>query len=428
MKTLAVLMMALALLPGASHASDYSDRVVDHLYAGTAGEGMADARAGCDLNVQDSCFGLGLLTLVGAYQGLAQDLYRYGATVPGGTPAALLFGIGPVEDAAPANPHPDKLTYPTLRDMLDNFVVQLDTARAAFEEASAASDFVVTIDPLKVRIDLDGNGQAGNGETLGALLASAGEFVEIPTPDSPPPGSKRKTKGAAPEADTSIGFDRADAFWFAGYTQVAAAPFDVLLAHDFSGFYNAYLHRVFPKAGLPMQEHTKGGVLFMDPAGDAGIADMVAAIHTLNFPVTDPARLAGVLARLKAITALSRQNWEAILAETDDNRELVPSPSQTPLVAGMPVTAEIVDAWRATLDTVDAVLDGKLLVPHWRFNQGVDLKLYFESAQATDLVMLLTGSGALPYLRDGPVADAQSFAKANRALGAEWLNYAFWFN
>ncbi|UXN72260.1 hypothetical protein N8D56_12730 [Devosia sp. A8/3-2] len=119
---------------------------------------------------------------------------------------------------------------------------------------------------------------------------------------------------------------------------MAAAPIDLISAHDFSDFFNAYLHRVFPKSGLPMQDYGSGGVLFLDGNSDAGIADMIAAIHTMNFPVLDTARLAGVLTRLKSITALSRQNWDAILAETDDNRELVPSPTQTSLVPEAPVT------------------------------------------------------------------------------------------
>ncbi len=257
------------------------------------------------------------------------------------------------------------------------------------------------------------------------MLEPIGEFATIPSPDAPP--VKSKSKDREPE-DTTIGFDRADAWWFAGYTQVVAAPVDLLLAHDFSDFYEAYLHRVFPRAGLPMQDYSTGGTLFVDAESDSFIADVIAAIHTLDFPVTDSARLAGVLERLQAIPALSRRNWEAILAETDDNRELVPSPKQTSLVPNTPVTEETVAAWMATLDTVDQILAGELLVPHWRFTRGFDLAAYFATATEADVVMLLTGQGALPYLKEGPVADAESFAEANRVFAADWLNYVFWFN
>jgi hypothetical protein len=424
MKQLLVL-AALAGLVAPAMAGEAGDLARDQLYAGNAAQAIPATTEDCDAGNQEACFALGLLTLVGTYEGFAQDLYRYGATTPGSTPAALLFGLG-LAEVAPANPSPEPLTYLGLRTVLEDFLADLDAARAAFEKGGEAGDYVVAIDPLKVRIDFNGDGKHDDTETLAALLNSVGEFADIPAPDGPPPGGKTKTP-PAPE-DTSVGFDRADSIWFAGYSQVAAAPIDLILAHDFSDFFNAYLHQVFPKSGLPMQDYMSGGVLFLDANSDAGIADMVAAIHTMNFPVLDTTRLAGVLTRLKSITALSRKNWEAILAETDDNRELVPSPTQTPLFPDMPVTQETVDAWMATLDTVDEVLDGKLLVPHWRFKQGFDLKAYFETTTRTDIVMLLTGSGALPYLRDGPIADAQSFAEANRVFGTNWLNYAFWFN
>ena len=339
----------------------------------------------------------------------------------------MLLGLDGGATVAPANPNPEPLSYEQLRTLLGDYVIAMDSARDHFKRADTGS-FVVTIDPLRVRVDLDGDGTAREGETLGAMVGGVGEFADIPAPDGPPPGGKSKTKDSEPTVDTSIGFDNADAIWFAGYSQVAAAPVDLLLAHDFSEFFNAYLHRVFPAAGLPMQDYSTGSTLFMDPDSDAFIADIVAAIHTADFPVTDAPRLAGVLERLKSIVAFSRRNWELILAETDDNRELVPGPHQTSLAPEMPVTSEAPEAWMATLDTVDQILAGELLVPHWRFKQGFDLKAYFETATETDIVMLIAGQGALPFLKAGPIADAQSFAEANRVFGTDWLNYAFWFN
>ncbi|MFY8030879.1 MAG: hypothetical protein ACOVO5_03505, partial [Devosia sp.] len=225
-----------------------------------------------------------------------------------------------------------------------------------------------------------------------------------------------------------VGFDRADAIWLAGYANVVPAQADFLLAHDFSDFVNSSFHRLFPAAGLPMQDYSNGGMLMLDPATDNAIADAITAIHTINWPVTDTARLKRVHARLGKIVALSRQNWDAILLETDDNRELLPSPRQTSLVPEGAVTDEMVAAWRATLDVADKILAGELLIPHWRFKQGFDLNAYFETATRTDFVMILSGYGALPYLRDGPIATADSFAEANRVFGDNLLGYAFWFN
>jgi len=223
--------------------------------------------------------------------------------------------------------------------------------------------------------------------------------------------------------------DRADAIWLAGYTEVLAAQADFLLAHGFRRMMEATFHRVFPKAGLPMQDFMHSTAqLMLDPESDNAIADALALIHELSWDVTEPDRLKRVVARLRHVIALSRENWKAILAETDDNHELVPNPKQSGPTPDAKVSDEQVTAWLASLDTVDQVLDGKLLLPHWRFQKGFDLKAYFETVRRTDFVMLLTGYDALPFIKDGPVASADSFRQLNDAFGDAWLGYAFWFN
>jgi len=424
MRNLLLALCCLALC-GPALASETGEQIVRAAYGGALVDEGADLATRCESGEREACFGAGLASLVDSYQGLSQALYRHGATIPHNSAAALVFGFGMDggDNVPPANPAPEKLTYEGLRAILEETVSGLDRARGYFEQAGESGDYVVMLDPLRLRLDLDGDGVAREAETLGPLLRDV-----LFLPETAAPSAKQLSKGIEAAAEAGIGFDRADALWFAGYTQIVAAPLDWALAHDFSGFFDVYLHRVFPGAGLPMQDYAQGGTLFLGASDDAGIADMIAALHMLRFPVTDSARLAGVLDRLKAVPMLSRRNWAAILAETDDDHELIPSPTQTSLVPGQPVTQEIVDAWMATLDTLDRILDGKLLVPHWRFGKGFDLKAYFTQARETDLVLLLTGSAALPYLKDGPIADPESFAAGNRVFGDRWPNFALWFN
>ncbi|MBJ3783769.1 hypothetical protein [Devosia sediminis] len=424
-------MVALAamLAAGSAQAGESGDQLAQSLYDGTLRTLAEGAIAPCQAGEGDACFVLGLDGIVTAYETLAQGFYRHGAVTPDTPAAAMLLGMGSDTPSAPANPVPEPLSYEQFVELLDGFVATLDVAAGHMRQAGEGSAFVIPIDPLRVRIDLNGDGERDEGETLAILLVGLGEFSEIPTPDAVPQSSKSKSKGVEPiPPDATVGFDNADAIWFAGYANVTAAPVDLTLAHDFSDFFAAYMHRIFPEAGLPMQDYARGGTVMMDPDSDAFVADLIAAIHTAEFPVTDQARLAGVLERLRSITTLSRQHWEMILAETDDDRELVPSPSQTSLVPGREITQEVVGAWLATLDQVDLILDGELLLPHWRFDQGFNLKTYFETATETDLVMLFTGHDALPYLDDGPVADAADFAELNRVMGDDWPFFAIWFN
>lgn len=425
--TLAAAMLAGALaLPAPAQAGDGTDITRESLYAGTMDEGRVSLAPLAEAGEPDARFGLGLITFVEAIEGLAQALYRHGLAAPETGPMgpAMLLPV-------PANPAPEPLDYEGFRAILETLVAGLDEAGAMLEAAGETGDYVVLLDPLMIRIDVNGDGNADETETIERIMAQAFGMSQpgaTGRPTAPPAAGTRDGEPGEAAPETTIGFDRADAIWLAGYSQVLAAQADFLLAHDFSDLINASFHRLFPRAGLPMQDYARGGMLMMDPESDTAIADLIAAVHTLNWTVVEPGRLRRVLERGRTVIGLSRQNWDAILAESDDQRELVPNPSQTAIVPDGVVSDEVVAAWRETLDVAEQILDGELLVPHWRFQQGFDLKAYFETATRTDIVMLLTGYDALPFLREGPVATAESFAAANRVFGNEFLGYVFWFN
>ena len=396
-------------------AGEAGDIARDALYAGDLEGGLARLEPLLETD-NEAAFGTGFITLVHGIEGFAQALYRHGFAAPT-TPPGLVGGP-PLAPPVPLNPNPEPLDYSKFREIITALRDSLDRSRLYFKDAAQSGDYVILIDPLGIKIDADGDGAVEETESIANILMPAFGMAQ--------PGARPGT--TTPPPDITIGFDRADAFWLAGYTEVFAAQADFLLAHNFEDFVNTSFHRFFPRAGLPMQDYAEGGRLLIDAQTDSSIADAIAGIHTINWTVEHPAVLAGVLQRFKRVTMFSRQNWQAILAETDDNRELIPSPRQTSIVPDGKVTEEIVAAWLETLDTADKILNGELLVPHWRFKQGVDLTAYFASAERTDLVMLLTGYDTIPFLRDGPIADANSFAAANRVFGNELLGYVFWFN
>ena len=406
---------AALILTSPALAGPAGDTLKAALYAGTFDDGLSKLAPMAASGDTEAAFGVGAIKLTQAIEHFSRTLYLHGFDLPNAEAAGIRSGV-----TLPQNPDPQPFDYNGVRDMLATFVTELDDARASFDAASRSGDYVIELNPLLVRVDANGDGHADESETLAGLYAL---WTHTPITDLTGPAAL----DGPPKFDY-VGLDRADAYWFAGYTEVIAAQADFLLAHDFSSFVDATFHRFFPKAGFPMQNYGVGGTLAFGGDTDTGIADLVAAVHTISWPVTDPAKLSGVRDRLKAVLSYSRQNWDAILAETDDNHELVPSPKQTSMVPDSSVTDDKVAAWRATLDEADKILDGTLLVPHWRFKQGFDLKAYFTSAKRTDLVMLLTGLDAIPYLKDGAVASAADFRAVQTAFGNEWLGYAFWFN
>lgn len=429
----AALAGAMALAAGPAQAEEARAILERNLYGGTIDAGIAALKPLAEAGDSQARFGLGALQFWSGVEHLMQAFYRHGVAQPE-SDMGLGFDFA-IPLPVPVNPHPEPLDYDGVRAVLQTFVDDMDAAKATLVEAGQGDGFVALIDPMRIRIDIDGDGVGSDYESMASVARQMGligdpsldiRATEVPE-DAPMADDAPEASKAVPP-DTSVGFDNADAFWLAGYSQILAVQADFVLAHDFSDLAAATFHRVFPKAGFPMQGMTARGTLAVDPVTDAVIADLIAAIHTMDWPVIDPDRLKGVRDRLKTILALSREDWAAILAETDDRREFIPNPKQTPIMPDMAISQEMADAWLETLDTLDLILDGKLLIPHWRFAKGFDLKAYFDTATRTDLVLILTGYGALPFLKDGPVASMESFRAANRVFGDSFFGFAIYFN
>jgi hypothetical protein len=171
------------------------------------------------------------------------------------------------------------------------------------------------------------------------------------------------------------------------------------------------------------------------PAGERkydAIFEFVSLIHTISCPVIEPDTRKAVLSDLKEMVRLSRLNWQAIRAETDNEREWLPGPQQKgphPLTT-LEVTDEIVAGWHEALDAAEAVLDGKALVPHVRYpGQGVNVKRFLDETTEFDLVLIMTGHAVEPFLETGTVIDDRALTRMSTAFGRPGMApFALWFN
>lgn len=386
-------------------AGEGADLTRTHLSAGTiaAGETALAARLAAQ-DDPETAFGLGVIRTIAAVERFGQALYRHGFEVRnGGMP---LFRL-PV----PTNPTPERLDYAGMRAIFARLVTDLDGADAALARVGTAR-VELALQPATIRIDLSGTGQAASRETLATLL------VRIE------PAMGRIAPEAA--ARFTIRFDASDATWLRGYTRLVASIAEFWLAHDFSMLFDTSFHQLFPRAGLPGAAMlSSGGGLF----GDSGwIADVIAGLHVARFAVVEPQRMAAIHRRLKEAIALSREMWRQIQAEPDGNEQWIPRPGQGSAL-GVEVTAPQIAAWLALLEELDAVLDGRKLIPHWRVpDRGINLRRVFLEPRPFDLVLWATGHAALPYLERGPLTDAAPFARADRAFGGNLGLFALWFN
>jgi hypothetical protein len=149
-----------------------------------------------------------------------------------------------------------------------------------------------------------------------------------------------------------------------------------------------------------------------------------------SFPLHDAERLRSAHGHLQAVIAQSRLSWQAIEAETDDEREWVPNERQQGVIPGVRVTRPIIDGWREFLDEADQLLAGKKLVPHWRGAEGtgVNLRRVFLEPRQFDLVLWVHGAAAAPYLERGATTSREHWQRLEQLFGGNFIGFAIWFN
>ena len=396
-------LFALAMSSGA-RAQDMAraTALAGHLARGEIERGEAEfARLSPDAQ---TIAALGVLRFARAIEKLGRNFHRHGLQPPTGMPMLPVLRL-PV----PPNPSPEPLTYEKLRAVYVDFLADLAAVETTLKSMPAGA-VKLPLDLAAIRLDLNGDGVASDAESLGAIA--------------------RAMMTGRPACGQSepfvVAFDRGDALWLRGYARLVSAFLEFTLAHDWRETFDAAGHLFFAGARPAAALGAPANLMF---GRDDRIADVIALVHLIHWPVAEPARLLATRDHVKAVIALSRESWKEILAETDDDREWIPSPRQkNSAFPGMRVTQERVDGWLHALDAFEEVLDGKRLVPHWRFSRGIDFSAIFTSPRPFDLVLWITGHAALPYLKDGPTMSREDWARWERVFGGEFMLFAAWFN
>jgi hypothetical protein len=412
MNRFVVALLALACSPVAASAADYAAATRQTLETGqiAVGELAMAAQLSADPGNNEARFGLGLIRFARAIERYGQSQYRYGLRAPHSINVPLLrFPV-------PVNPAPEELTYEKQRDTLKALLEDLAKVEATLAPMTEAHVRIV-LDLNAIKFDLRGDGRPDDSGRLSSIL----ESLRMTPADH----------AAKPER-FEVAFDNADALWLRGYAHVLSACIEFVLAYDWRLTFERAGALFYPRISPPPLANAapsptlERGLLFGD---EAEFADLIALLHEIRWPVAEPARLQSAHAHLKQVIALNRQTWKAILARTDDDRVWIPGPQQKHgVIAGMPVTQEQVDAWLNALDEFEAVLDGKLLLPHWRFAQGVNLRKVFFDPRPFDLVLWATGHAAAPYLEAGPILPSADWEDWQRVFNGNFPGYAFWFN
>ncbi|BBD62392.1 hypothetical protein NIES2109_52320 [Nostoc sp. HK-01] len=357
-------------------------------------------------NDDQTRFKLGVVQLMGATQKLMQSLYRYGLQ------QNILTQFFPIlRLPVPTNPTPQPVTYQDARKILQDLLNDLTQVKDTLEPIK---DNQVKL-PLRLgltRLDFNADGKLEEDESFWKTFSL---LTGIPA-----------TEKAA--QSLAIAFDAGDVIWLKGYCNLLSAIAQVVLAYDESKLFDSTAHLVFaqPQTAYPFLANGTGAFGW----GNFDISDMIAFIHLINFPVAEPERLTTALQNFQTVTALSRQSWELILAETDNDREWLPNPQQKGVIPNAVVTQPMIDGWLTFLNEADTLLTGKKLVPFWRKREvrGINLNKVFTQPSTFDLVLWVQGTGAAPYLQLGRVTDTNTWLQLLEVFRGQFFEFAAWFN
>ena len=349
-------------------------------------------------------FGLGVLQFFGAVETLGQNLYQYGLD----SEPARQLGIPFLRLPVPQNPNPAPIDYQAWQGVLETFDQNLRTAEATLAQVGDA-EVKLPINFAAIRLDLNGDQTLSPEESFWQIYRLYNPAVTTTPPET--------------EQALTIAFDTGDVYWLRGYCHLLMTIADAVLAYNTQEYFERLGHLFFPNIQTPyaVPPFTGGGLI--------GFTDLVTALHLLHFEPQAPERLSSALSHARSVLALSHESWESILAETDNDREWVPNAEQNSVVPAV-VTADQIETWRRSLDEADALLTGKKLLPHWRFDgpRGINLQRVFLEPELFDLVLWVQGGAALPYLELGDLTEGETWQTLVRAFGGNFVGFAIWFN
>lgn len=349
-------------------------------------------------------FELAVVTLLTTFNSLVDDIYRYSPTDFSRFLPVLRLPVG-------KNPDPLPIDYNKARQVflkIYNGLKEADTCLREAEAGDVASVLHVGLFPLT-------DPESGSVSPFYTLF---GHLMNIDI--------------SREDADRfELRFDNGDVHWLRSYCNILMAFTSLVLAYDWSELFNRTGHLLFSRPESPFSYIFGSPHLYRMQGFD--VADLIAFIHLVNFPVAEKDRLTSLLNHLETAIAQNRLCWKDIMAETDNDREWLPNPNQKGI--GIRVNQEMVDSWGRLLDETEMILSGKKLIPFWKTNpndsagrNGINLRRVFTEPSRLDLVLWVHGSAAVPYLEKGEVTSQETWNEIIRVFGSDFMGYAIYFN
>jgi hypothetical protein len=401
---LATLLSTLGL--PASHAN--TKTVQDYLNNDGITQGIRDFRTRQSTNTAEQKFSLATLEFFGAIENLSQSLYKLGLN----SKQCRAFNLPFLRLPIPDNPSPkNPVQAGDLRVALVAFQQRLQKVTQALDTIPD-ENFIAPVNLATIRLDINADGKLEADESFENIY----QFYN--------------RRALIQNHQLLVHFDNGDAYWLKGYAHLLLALSDILLAHDGGELFDYVGHLLFKHA-----DRGKNRVLSLGQSrrglldNNEAIADIIASLHMMQLPVVEPKRLQSAHQHLLNVITLSQQTWRRIEQETDNDHEWLPNAKQQ-AVTGTTMTAEMIQGWKDFLMLAESILQGKVLIPHWRVadGHGINLKRVFYEPQTFDLILWAQGRAAVPYLERGVVTTPADWERLSLIFRGDFIGFAVWIN
>lgn len=388
------------LLPHSIHAEDISPPPLVEAYLHTgqfkSGELALEAQLRKQPQDDQARLGLGILRIVQGVERMGQSFYDYGLK-----PKSTWVPF--VRLPIPTNPDPQPVSYRKFRSILDNF--QHDLMEAERTLAAITDDRVkLRIRLAPIKLDLDGDGQATDSfmDILIKLMGNRPEFLQK-------------------NPEFRVHFDRGDVAWFRAYCHLLSSMLDIYLSFDSEADFYFFAKDHFPRVKP-----------FLSQAEEKLLMDKTM-IRSSTIKFQEPGRLSSFRHHMLSVCSLNRETWRFIRAENDDDYEWLPSSTQKGIF-GMPVNDNMVNSWLGMLTELEAVLNGKKLVPLEMVMQtngkGLNLKTFLEEPPSQfDFNKLLQEGPSAKFMEKGEGMNLNAIIGMLNVFDSPLrMGYFAWFN
>ena len=395
----------LLLLSQPAMAQDFSAQFAEQGIAGTV-----TALSAIEDPTPSDRFALGGALFLRGIEAAFQERYRTGLTDIG-------VGIPGLYTVLEPNPAPEPFTPDVIARLFTQIGADMDLAQEALSPISSDDAVTVTLDLNQIWFDINANGTRDAGEDLLPVMVPL--FVRPWQVEDTL--AQLDAAGGAP----TIAFDTSDAAWLQAYTHVFAGTAEMVLAFDPTEVITTVQSNAATITDLRQRPL---GTSFVTE-DDEAISDLITILLKTLAQQPDPAHTRAALEDFRDVISHNLVFWDRVRAETDNDQEFIPNNSQQSAL-GLLFPANIDTAWQAVLKDAAMVLEGKLLIPHWRMGDdvGINLNAWLTNPTPVDVIGMLAGTDLAPYVERGPLADAQAMNEVNEATGRNFTLFAFTLN